>query len=195
MTTPQRLVLFIDYQNAYRCARNVFFPNPQSGRDGHLKPMDLGQLIAGRGAEDGTSYTLSQVRVYSGRPDRDRDKRTFSAHRKQSRRWELDGAEVIERDLRYLQERLQEKGIDVALATDFVRLAISGSYDVGVIMSTDNDLLPALETVRDHGPAGCRVEVAAWGTKRQDRRLWFSGLWCHWLSRADYDLVADRNRY
>ena len=39
----QRLVLFIDYQNAYRRARSVFFPNPQSGRDGHLKPTDLNQ--------------------------------------------------------------------------------------------------------------------------------------------------------
>ena len=48
MTTPERLILFIDYQNAYRRARSVFFPNPQSGRDGHLKPMELGRLIANR---------------------------------------------------------------------------------------------------------------------------------------------------
>jgi hypothetical protein len=30
-----------------------------------------------------------------------------------------------------------------------------------VMMPTDNDLLPALETVCDHGPSGCRVEVVA----------------------------------
>ena len=140
MGTPQRLVLFIDYQNAYRRARSVFFPNPQSGRDGHLKPMDLGQLIANRG---GTSYTPSEVRVYSGRPDPNIDMRTFSAHRRQSQAWGLSGATVIERELRYLQGRPQEKGIDVALAVDLVRLAIQGDYDVGVVMSTDNDLLPA----------------------------------------------------
>ena len=39
----------------------------------------------------------------------------------------------------------QEKGIDVALAIDFVRLAITGAYDVGVMMSTDTDLLPGTE--------------------------------------------------
>ena len=44
----------------------------------------------------------------------------------------------------------QEKGIDVALAIDFVRLAITGAYDVGVMMSTDTDLLPALRFVYDH---------------------------------------------
>ncbi len=37
------------------------------------------------------------------------------------------------------------------------------------MMPTDNDLLPALETVRGHGPSGCRVEVAAWGHRRQDQ--------------------------
>ena len=195
MTTPQRLVLFIDYQNTYRRARSVFFPNPQSGRDGHLKPMALGQLIASRGGPGGASYALSAVRVYSGRPNPNIDMRTFSAHRRQSQAWELSGATVIERELRYLYGRPQEKGIDVALAVDLVRLAIQGDYDIGVVMSTDNDLLPALETVRDHGPSGCRVEVAAWGTKGQDQRLYFPGLWCHWLDQADYAAVEDRTRY
>ena len=188
-------MLFIDYQNAYRRARNVFFPNPQSGIDGHLKPMALGQLIANRGGSDGRSYTLSEVRVYSGRPDPKRDKRTFSAHRKQSQSWRSAGATVIERELRYLQGRPQEKGIDVALAVDLVRLAIQGAYDVGVMMSTDNDLLPALETVRDHGPSGCYIEVAAWGTKGQNQRISLPGLWCHWLGQADYTAVEDRTKY
>lgn len=195
MTTPQRLVLFIDYQNAYRRARDVFFPNPQSGRDGHLKPMELGRLIEGRGGPGGTSYALREVRVYSGRPDPQRDWRTFSAHRKQSQRWQQDGATIIERELRYPQGRPQEKGIDVALAIDFVRLAIAGDYDIGVIMSTDNDLVPALEAVRDHGPSGCRVEVAAWGAKGKDQRLSLPSLWCHWLDQADYNTVADLTRY
>ena len=195
MTTPPRLVLFIDYQNAYRRARSAFFPSPQSGRDGHSNPMDLGRLVANRGGPGGTSYALSEVRVYSGRPDPKMDIRTFNAHQKQSQRWRLAGATVIERELRYLQGRPQEKGIDVALAVDFVRLAIQGAYDVGVMMSTDNDLLPALETVRVHGPPGCRVEVAAWGARGQGQRLHLPGLWCHWLDQADYTAVEDRTKY
>ena len=195
MITPQRLVLFIDYQNAYRRARGVIFPNPQSGRDGHLKPMDLGHLIANKGGSGGTSYTLSEVRVYSGRPNPKMDIRTFNAHQKQSQSWRLAGATVIERELRYPRGRPQEKGIDVALAVDFVRLAIQGAYDVGLMMSTDNDLLPALETVRDHGPSGCRIEVTAWGAKDQNQRLYLPGLWCHWLDQADYTAVEDQTTY
>ena len=75
-------MLFIDYQNAYRRARSVFFPNPQSGRDGHLKPTDLGQLIASRGGPGGASYALSEVRVYSGRPDPNIDMPTFACSSK-----------------------------------------------------------------------------------------------------------------
>ena len=60
----------------------------------------------------------------------------------------------------------QEKGIDVALAIDFVRLAITGAYDVGVMMSTDTDLLPALRFVYDHDLGVIHAAVAAWGIPR-----------------------------
>ena len=49
---------------------------------------------------------------------------------------------MITRSLRYPQGwptlPAQEKGIDVALAVDFVKLALEGDYDVGVMLSTDN---------------------------------------------------------
>ena len=32
---------------------------------------------------------------------------------------------------------------------DFVRLAMQGAYDIGIMVSRDTDLLPALETVVD----------------------------------------------
>ena len=115
MTTSRHLVLFIDYQNADRHPRDVFFPGSQSGKDGHLKPIELERLIAGRGGPDGTPHALSEVRTYSGRPDPKRAWRTFSAHRKQSQRWRSDGATVIERQPRYPQGRPQAKDVNVVL--------------------------------------------------------------------------------
>ena len=199
MTTPLRLALFIDGQNAYRRARALFFPNPQSGRDGQFRPLDLGRLIAGRGGPNDAPCTLSDVRIYSGEPDARRDPRTYAAHRRQAQRWALDGATVIARSLRYPRGwpavPAQEKGIDVALAVDFVKLAIEGEYDVGVMMSTDNDLLPALEVVRDYDPSRIHVAVAAWSAPRHHQRLRLPGLWCHWLDQGDYNSVADLTRY
>ena len=199
MTTPLRLALFIDAQNAYRRVRAAFFPSPQSGRDGQFDPMELGRLIASRGGPNGTLCALTDVRIYSGRPDANRDSRTYAAHNRQTQRWISDGATVITRSLRYPrtwpQEPAQEKGIDVALAVDFVKLAINGAYDVGVIMSTDTDMLPALEVVRNHDPGQVHVAVAAWGTQGNHQRLRLPGLWCHWLNQADYHAVADTTKY
>ena len=199
MTMPLRLALFIDGQNAYRRARALFFPSPQSGRDGHFRPMDLGRLIADRGGPNGAPCTLSDVRIYSGEPDARRDPRTYAAHRRQTHRWASDGATVITRSLRYPRGwptvPAQEKGIDVALAVDFVKLGIEGDYNVGVMLSTDNDLLPALEVVRGHDPGRIHVSVAAWSAPGHHQRLRLPGLWCHWLDLADYNAVADQTRY
>ena len=144
MLEPLRLVLFIDAQNAYRGARDSFFPSGGPSVHGQFSPKSVGETIAGRGGPGGRECLLSEVRVYTGRPDPIREFRTYAAHMKQCARWEADGVNVIWRPLRYPPRRTglppQEKGIDVALSIDFVSMAIDGLYDVGVIMSTDTDL-------------------------------------------------------
>lgn len=45
-------------------------------------------------------------------------------------------------------ERLREKGIDVKLATDLIVGAVDDKYDVAVVVSSDSDLVPAIDWVR-----------------------------------------------
>lgn len=92
-------------------------------------------------------------------------------------------------------DRPQEKGIDVALALDFVMMAYCDEYDVGVLMSTDTDLKPALEYAVALGDR--RVEVAAWTGGVSARRLDIEArkLWCHWLKKSAYAQVADPTKY
>ena len=45
-------------------------------------------------------------------------------------------------------ERLREKGIDVKLATDLIVGAIDNQYDTAIIVSSDSDLIPAIDWVR-----------------------------------------------
>ncbi len=111
--------------------------------------------------------------------------------------------DVITRTLRYPPDwpnaRAQEKGIDVALAIDFVQMAMLGEFDVGVIMSTDTDLRPALEAVLRLRPEGGPIcEVAAWskaGCHGPRLSIPSAKIWCHWLSEDDYLSVADRTDY
>ena len=108
---------------------------------------------------------------------------------------------VVHRALRYPRDwpthAAQEKGIDTALAIDFVTMAVDGLYDVGVILSTDTDLVPALEFVRSRFAGERHVAVAAWRNTNSRRRLSIpcANIWCHWLNRDDYDAVADPTNY
>lgn len=44
--------------------------------------------------------------------------------------------------------RLREKGIDVKLATDLIVGAVDDHYDTAIIVSSDSDLIPAIDWVR-----------------------------------------------
>jgi uncharacterized LabA/DUF88 family protein len=46
-------------------------------------------------------------------------------------------------------ERLREKGIDVKLATDLIVGAIDNKYDTAIVVSSDGDLIPAIDWVRN----------------------------------------------
>jgi uncharacterized LabA/DUF88 family protein len=194
--------VFVDYQNAYMQARRCFGGATAPASTGQIDPGRLGGLIAARPAHERTSRRLHQVRVYRGIPQAERDRRAFTAADRQIGEWCRDPrVEVITRPLRYPRggsgDRPQEKGIDVRLAVDFVAMALRGEYDVGVLLSHDTDLVPALEGVLDLSPA-TRVEVAAWApTNGRVNRLRVPGrqLWCHYLTAADYTAVADSRSY
>lgn len=197
MSCPPRLVLFVDDQNFYGAARRAFFPNSTSHVDGQFNPVQLGELICSRPA-DGITKALHQIRVYTGRPRGNIQPKGHAANRRQCAAWEKWGAEVSTRPLRYLPGgKPEQKGIDVALATDFVTLAIDGEYDVGVIASADTDLRPALEFVLTRYQGKRQIEVVAWKGPNKQIRLSIPkvAIPCHWLTKDDYDQVADLTDY
>lgn len=198
-----RLRLFIDYQNTYKGAREAFHGWDDVSTAGQISPLALGRLITERDIHD---HELAGVHVYRGRPDSLKDSKGYGANLKQCSAWEAEAPDIVEvvwRTLRYPrnwpEEKAEEKGIDVALAIDVVRMAVRGEYDVGVVMSTDTDLKPALEAVMEIGGRPYpRVAVAAWSSPdRHSRRLSISGhhLWCYWLDERDYAEVADTTNY
>ena len=201
MTNPLRLVLFIDAQNAYRGARESFFRNDAPSVDGQFDPLKLGGLIESRGGPRGNTCTLTGVRAYTGRPDPEKQPPTYAAHMKQCAKWQRDGVTVVHRQLRYPygwpNQRAEEKGIDTALAVDFVAMAVDGAYDIGVIMSTDTDLLPAIEFTHNRYSGIRHAAVAAWRSSGSNRRLSIPGsnIWCHWLYQDAYDAVVDPTAY
>ena len=196
----QTVVVFIDAQNMYQGARRAFFARDDYHIKGQFRPDALGQLLADSG-KPSSDRTLKEVRAYSGRPDSTKQPKAHSAHMKQCAGWAANGVTVVTRSLRYSrrwpQEREREKGVDVALAIDFVSMATDNEYDVGILVSVDTDMTPALEYVAKKYSPMKTVEVAAWYSDGARGRLGVKGepIWCHRLTRDLYDRVVDPTDY
>ncbi|GAA4626361.1 hypothetical protein GCM10023196_034300 [Actinoallomurus vinaceus] len=206
---PDRVIVFLDYQNMYQGARSAFHVFGAPHWQGQVDPVRLALHLV---ADSPFDRELAQVRIYRGQPDSKLDPKGYGASRRQHAAWlRSPYVHLVTRPLRYPSgwptrglpgEKPTEKGIDVQIALDYALMAERGQYDVGILMSTDTDLKPALEEVAEmaHGKVHApRPEVAAWGADgRHNRRLSIKSarnLWCHWLDKATYQAVQDSTDY
>jgi uncharacterized LabA/DUF88 family protein len=147
----KRAVAFVDGQNLFYAAKKAFgyrFPN--------YNPKALAERIsASRG------WTLSQTFFYTGIPDPTDN--TFWNHFWTAKLAVMGtrGIQTFSRSLRYRNQTVhlpgggtttilvgEEKGIDVRLALDVVRMARENGYDVALIFSQDQDLSEAADEVK-----------------------------------------------
>lgn len=173
--TPLWVIVLIDCQNVYNCARDAFGFGNQGSIAGNIDPLKLAlHLAEGVDEATGRARKLQQVRAYRGRPDNARAAKTYSAWRSQTAAWQQRGGSRFSgcyRDLRYHRDgTAREKGIDVWLAVDLVRIAVKEEADHVVVVSSDTDLVPALELcIQERGPEF--AEVAGWQGHAQSAAL------------------------
>ncbi|MBN2177591.1 MAG: NYN domain-containing protein [Demequinaceae bacterium] len=202
---PDRVMVFLDYQNVYWSARAAFHgTRPSPGRYGDVDPAKLGAILNDMGPG---ARTLAGVRIYRGRPSPKLDPRSHRTWQRQAAAWQASGATVVTQAIWYpvgwpnvdAGQRPKEKGIDVALAVDLVDLAHRREYDIAIVFSLDADLIPALERVQTIGlgKGRPRIEVAAWsgGTTDTHRLRTSRNTWCHWLNETVYRQVQDLTDY
>lgn len=191
---PERVAVFIDYQNIHLSAVELFLPYGAPPWEGHIDPMAYARLLV---SKRNRPSLLAQVRVYRGRPVPTHEPGAAAANDRQASAWQRAGVVVCRRPLRYPLDwpdlPAREKGVDVQLACDVIHLAITGQYDVMIIASRDTDLLPALELVRSKKWA--RVETASWEGASQIRFSDGRGPWCHRLTAEEYAQVRDYRDY
>jgi uncharacterized LabA/DUF88 family protein len=70
-----------------------------------------------------------------------------------------------------------EKGVDTMLVCDMLSLAMRGSYDIGVVISDDSDLVPSIQSVQDV----LDRQIVHVGFKDESRGLVRSVAWAHLL--------------
>jgi len=148
----KRAVAFIDGQNLYRHAKDAFgylFPN--------YDPNKLHNAVcAARG------WGPHGVRFYTGTPLAGKSPLWHGFWSSKLLSMRRAGIYVYSRPVRYHTAEFElpdgsiwevdtshEKGVDVRLALDVVRLAISNQFDVAVIFSQDQDLTEVVAEVRE----------------------------------------------
>lgn len=134
----KRAVAFVDGQNLFRHAKEAF---------GHHHPNhDPNKLFDAVCGEYG--WQNRGVRYYTGVPKADKDPFWHGYWTKRLRAMRNSGIHVTYRTLKYPGGRPVEKGIDVRIALDVIRMARQMHYDVGVIFSQDQDLAEVAREVR-----------------------------------------------
>lgn len=197
---PARVIVFIDYQNVHNGALRAFWPPGTHPSKGHISPIGVAQRIVAKRNANGFPSRLAEVRIYRGMPSHMRQPAAAVANTRQTEAWARSPLVTVKRRMlrypsRWPQQPALEKGIDVEIAVDILRLAlVDRAYDVAVVFSADTDLLPAIETVLE---VRCgHIEVAAWWGSRQRLRVdGTSKPWCHWLHETDYRAVEDPTDY
>jgi uncharacterized LabA/DUF88 family protein len=193
------VAVLLDWQNVYGCAREAFGFAEEGSIKGTVDPLKLARRLAsGIDPTTGGARKLQEVRVYRGRPDNNEDRKGYAAWRSQTDAWEKACGELLVpryRDLRYRGVEVMEKGIDVALAVDLIRIAHERSADRAVVVSSDTDLVPALEVaVEVRGESF--VEVAGWvGHRPSAALLSVPGVPQHRLDKTIYEQVRDPTDY
>lgn len=153
MLAPElpRAIAFFDGQNLFHCAKAAFghrFPN--------YDPPVLAKAICQL-----KGWHCEQVRFYTGVPDASDN--AFWNHFWVAKGAQMgrEGVEVYTRSLRYRNKEVKlpdgrtysfldgdEKGIDVRIALDVIRLAHQDAYDVALLFCRDQDLSEVADEIR-----------------------------------------------
>ena len=202
-----RVVVFIDYQNVYHCARELFYGSERiPPSTGNVYPLEYGKMLCDLGLEKDPNRVLTGVRVYRGQPvpGKGHEKVCRSFDRQVAQWRKTPDVEVSTRPLRYYPavnetgeeyQRGEEKGVDVMMALDIAIGATKGSYDVAIVATADTDFLPAVEhalAVRK------RVETATWWAPKSPRgqlKVPNRNIWNHNLDKSKFDSVRDDTDY
>jgi uncharacterized LabA/DUF88 family protein len=198
---PIRAVSFVDGQNLFHSAKAAFgyrFPN--------YDVIALSKAIC-----TSKGWHLDQTRFYTGVPDKADN--AFWNHFWVAKGAQMgrEGVHVFTRPLRYRNKEIKlpdgtthtfldgdEKGIDLRLALDVIRLAHQKTFDVALLFCRDQDLSELADEVKVISKEQARWIKVASAYPSSPAVKHFRGIdhtdWCQ-IDRATYDACIDKRDY
>lgn len=99
--------------------------------------------------------TCVEIRYYIGAITRSNDKKSEEMYANQQRLIALlqkhNVSVTLGTIIRHPDKTFHEKGVDVRIAVEMIRLARLNKYDKAILISSDTDLVPAVEEVQQAG--------------------------------------------
>lgn len=135
--TEQRVGVFIDTQNLYHCAKNLYHAKVNFGKV-------VEEALAGRSLIRAIAYVIT---TESGD-----EKNFFEALGKM-------GIEAKTKDLQIFAGGAKKADWDVGLAVDAIKMA--PKLDAVILISGDGDFVPLVEYLKTN--EGCQVELVSFG--------------------------------
>jgi uncharacterized LabA/DUF88 family protein len=180
-----KLAVVMDYQNIHLTAHGLFAPYGTPVHEVLIHPLAFAEQMLQARAERQMDVrqkqaVLTDVFVYRGQPSNSQQAPLYRVTQAQKAEWTRDPrVHVTYRQLKYAPNRPpQEKGVDVLVALNLVRLAEAGLHDVVVLAAHDTDQEPALEMATEKGRA--KIETCGWEGERRlripGRALWHTSL-------------------
>ncbi|MEE8568286.1 MAG: NYN domain-containing protein [Anaerolineales bacterium] len=148
----KRTIAFFDGQNLFHAVKVAFgytYPN--------FDALKLPQTICQQ-----QGWNLIKVCFYTGVPDLQDNPKGHYFWRNKLAAMGRQGIKVYSRSLVYRNQTIKlpddtehtflvasEKGIDIRLALDIIRMGLDGEYDVALVFSQDQDLSEVADEIRD----------------------------------------------
>lgn len=146
-SNPNRVIVFIDGNNFYYKMKDM-----TSNKSEVIKLLDFKYSNFAQNLIKGD--TLIEIRYYVGAvkrqagPDKEKSEKLYSNQQKLIAKLQQQKVAVILGNLIQHPDRsFHEKGVDVRLAVEMIRFAREDKYDVAYLLSSDTDLVPAVEEV------------------------------------------------
>ena len=165
-----RVVVLIDWQNAYHHAREAFGLDDEPLERGTISALGLATaLLHGL---PGHGHQLVRVEVHRGLPDSRRQKVANASVLRQRDAWIAEDPERVVPKLRPLAYNPdpEEKGIDVAVVVSGLEWTITGGAELVIIFSHDSDMQPGIEAIcRLYGAD--KVATGSWWSRAHWKRI------------------------
>lgn len=139
-------ILFFDGQHLYRSALRAWRPLPAIGPSNYSWPSyDVTKLSSVLVSRD-PQRVIKEIRFYTGVPRLDVHARWHIFWTNKLRYLKSQGIEIYKGRINSAN---QEKGVDVRIAIDLIRLTYEQKYDVAMLVSQDWDFGPAVLLAKD----------------------------------------------